>query len=404
METDAEPEATALDTNNMSIRSPAGNNRSRSTLPPGMQYFLGIDYHNLQKLCNIRGLQSRDNPQTTPEAHHLFLQLYGSIFIQPKPVLPKIPELRVSKLQKKSHVSEVVKDDHVYRKKLVDKKDLGDIPLHLKKKVKMLIRILKKLPFHRTRSDYLSTYKILKMFPAISTQFTDQQLKRLNGRIIMESWDRGYTVSGNQAFYLILKGCARPYMVLGDSMQLEYVDPLLDSTPKMLSCGDSFGSLVPIPNQKSNRSVISVFTEDNCEILKISTGQYEHVKMDIMLDNHIVKEELIQACPFYQQWPRLSLNELVELIQWKNFPENYGLGPVNQMLLQQTAEPVLGNLTQEEVNNRYIFLEKKREWKQFKQKMIRETMLDKGIKPGIGKWKHNWNEKEHSKGNASQSF
>uniref|UniRef100_UPI00398F85E5 cyclic nucleotide-binding domain-containing protein 1 isoform X2 n=1 Tax=Pristiophorus japonicus TaxID=55135 RepID=UPI00398F85E5 len=303
--------------------APAAGNESRRRLTQGMQYFWGIDYHNLQKLCDISGLQNRDISHTTPEAHKMFLQLYRNIFIQPKSVLPKIPVLIASKSRKKSHIRESVNDD--YLEKLQAKKNMEDTPHHLKRKVKTLIRILRKLPFHRTRSERLNTYKILKMFPVIDAQFTDQELKQLSEQLIMESWETGSTVFGNQAFYMILKGYARPYTMVDHSVKFQYFDPLLDSATKMLTLGDSFGSLVPIPNHKLSSRVLSVFTEADCEILKISIGQYKHVQKDIMLHNHAVKEELIQACPFYQQWPKLSLNKLVELIKWKKFPANYVL-------------------------------------------------------------------------------
>ncbi|XP_048452366.1 cyclic nucleotide-binding domain-containing protein 1 isoform X1 [Rhincodon typus] len=470
--------------------SAAPRSWSRSDQTPGFQFFAGIDYHNLDKLCNICGLQSRENRYTKPEAHLTFMHLYRSIFLQPKRLLPKIPELTMSTLHQNSNTRELVNKDQDYLNKLLDEKNMEDVPKHIQKKVKILMKILKKPPFHRTRAEHLNTYKILKIFTAINTQFTDEELKNLSAQIVMESWARGYTVYGNQSFYMIVKGCAKPYTKLNDAFQLVYLDSLSEATQTMLTCGDSFGDLVPIPSQKTNENILSVVTEDRCEIVKISTGQYEHVKRDLMQRDVLVKEELIQACPFYQQWPKLSLHKLVALIKWKQFPENYvlvkegeissfagfiksgycyifkdievlvklplgnmqsevkhiimgkiqekesfgeisiilnkpftctiitatkvelgvisasdlrELDQVNQILLQQTAEPVLGSLTQEEVNNRYIALEKEKEWQQFKQKVIKETMFYKGIHPNTGKWKHDWNKKEHSKRDVSQS-
>ncbi|XP_072324737.1 cyclic nucleotide-binding domain-containing protein 1 isoform X2 [Scyliorhinus torazame] len=431
-----------------------------------------------------------DNPHTTPEAHHEFLQTYQSVFIQPTNVLPKIPELIVNRYYKKPSIAESVSDIHAHRKKLLDRKAMEDIPRHFQKKIKILIKILKKLPFHRSHSERLKTYKILSLFPAVNSRFTDEELKQLSDQIMMESWVKGSTVYGDLAFYMILKGYARPHTMVSDKRKVEYLDFWFQSTPKVLTCGDSFGALSTNSHQKSN-NVLSVITEEKCEIIKISRGQYEHVKKDLMLHDQSVKEELIQACPFYQQWPKLSVNKLVELIKWKNFPENHvlvkegeissfagyiktgycyifkdieilkklslgkmqsvvkhiimgklqekesfgeisiilkkpftcsiisgtdvelgvisaddlqGLDPVNKILLQQTAQPILGNLTQEEVNNRYISLEKKKEWQQFKETVINQTISYKGIRPGIGKWKHDWNKKERPKGKATQSF
>ncbi|XP_038666396.1 cyclic nucleotide-binding domain-containing protein 1 [Scyliorhinus canicula] len=475
----------------MSIRAAALSDRSRAALTPGIQYFLGIEYNNLEKLCNICGLQSRYNPHTTPEAHREFLQTYQSIFIQPTTVLPMIPELIVNRHYKKSSIAESVSDGHGHMKKLLDRKAMEYIPVHFQKKIKILIKILKKLPFHRSHSERLNTYKILRLFPAVNSQFTDEELKQLSDQIMMESWVKGSTVYGDLAFYMILKGYARPHTMVGDKHKVEYHDFWYEKSPELLTCGDGFGTLSTNSHQKSNNNILSVTTEERCEIIKISRGQYEHVKMDLMLRDQSVKEELIQACPFYQQWPKLSVNKLVELIKWKNFPENHvivkegeissfagyiksgycyifkdieilkklslgkmqsvvkhiimgklqekesfgeisiilkkpftcsiisatkvelgvisaadlqGLDSVNKILLQQTAQPILGNLTQEEVNNRYISLEKKKEWQQFKQTVINQTISYKGIRPGFGKWKHDWNKKDRPKGKATQSF
>ncbi|XP_069778089.1 cyclic nucleotide-binding domain-containing protein 1 isoform X2 [Narcine bancroftii] len=467
----------------MSVRASGAGSKSTSALIPGMQYFLGIDYDNLQKLCNISGLQNRDNPQSTPKAHHEFLQHYQNIFIQPKPVLPKIPELARPTKKSNKHKSE--KDNHGHLEKLQSKRYMDSIPHHFRSKVKTLMAILSKLSYFRTRSDHLITYKILRVFPAINMRFTDQELKKLSEQLIMESWKRGCIVFGYQAFYMILKGCARPYAMLGDKLSCNHPHTWLDPSQKLLYFGDSFGSLLPIQNDTGHK-VLSVLTETNCELIKISLGQFEFVKKEIVMHNYALKEELIQACPFYQKWPKLSLSQLAELIVWKKFPKDYvlvnegeissfvgylksgqcyifkdieglvklphgkarsevkhivmgklgekesfgeisillkkpftctiitatevelgvisdqdllELDLVNQMLLQQTAEPILGNLTLEEVNNRFIFLEKEKKWKKYKKKVIMETILYRGIKPGTGKWSRIQNRDVHSKAN-----
>ncbi|XP_059835029.1 cyclic nucleotide-binding domain-containing protein 1 isoform X4 [Hypanus sabinus] len=364
-----------------------------------MNYFSGIDYDNLQKLCNISGLQNRDNSKSTPEAHKEFLQQYRNIFIQPKAVLPKIPEL-ASTLNKRSNRNVSAKDDN-HLKKLQSKQD--GVPHHFQEQIKILTGILSKLPYYRTRSEHLIIYKILSLFPAIKTQFTDPELKELSGRIIMESWDRGCIVFGYQAFYMILKGCAKPYEMLGNTVNSKDLHPWLDPPIKLLSFGDSFGSLIPIPNDASHK-VLSVLTKANCELVKISIGQYENVKKEILAHNNALKEELVQACPFYQQWPKLSLHKLIELIKWKKFPKDYELDSVIQMLLQHTAEPILGNLTQEEINNRYVFLEKEKKWRKFKEKVIKETILYRGIKFDVGKWNQSWSRNERSKAKLCPSF
>lgn len=36
------------------------------------------------------------------------------------------------------------------------------------------------------------------------------------------------------------------------------------------------------------------------------------------------KVKLIRKCPYYEEWPTLSIRELVALIKWKKFPPGHG--------------------------------------------------------------------------------
>ncbi|XP_055489616.1 cyclic nucleotide-binding domain-containing protein 1 isoform X2 [Leucoraja erinacea] len=463
-------------------KDPAAVCRIRSAPTAGTNYFLGIDYENVQKLCNISGLQSRDNPQSTPDAHCEFLQQYRKIFIQPKPVLPKIPVFASVMIKRpKKKVSDKDVERHL------EKRYMDDVPRHLKEDVKTLNGILSKHPYYRTRSERLITYKILGLFPAINKRFADEELKDLSAKIIMESWEKSCIVFGYQSFYLILRGCAKPYSLLGEPLRPIHPPPWLDPTLSMLAFGDSFGSLLPMSDNAGHK-VLSVLTESNCQLVKISTGQFEN---EIIVRNYTMKEKLIQACRSYQHWPKLSLSKLVQLINWKKYPKDYvlakegeissivgfiksgqcyifkdiegleklplgrvqsevkhiimgklssnqsfgeisillrkpftctlitatevelgviserdilGLEEVYRMLLQQTSEPILVNLTQEEVNNRYISLEKEKQWKRFKNKVIKETILYRGIKPGVGKWNFKCSIKDNSKKIPPPSF
>ncbi|VFV28692.1 Hypothetical predicted protein, partial [Lynx pardinus] len=67
----------------------------------------------------------------------------------------------------------------------------------------------------------------------------------------------------------------------------------------------------------------SVITEEDCEILKIPAKDYVRLKSEnIKLENK-EKMKLIHKCPYYEEWPTLSICELVALIKWKKFPPGH---------------------------------------------------------------------------------
>ncbi|XP_051830277.1 cyclic nucleotide-binding domain-containing protein 1-like [Antechinus flavipes] len=198
----------------------------------------------------------------------------------------------------------------------------------------------------------------------------------------------------------------------------------------------------------------------------------------------LVREELIHKCPYYRNWPRLSIDELTVHIKWKRYPpghvlvtdgeiisfvayiqsgfcnvyreviglvkygirkmkkkrrsvfmgklqekESFGeisvllqipftctiitgseveMGIINaedmleldwvtRKLLLQTAEQTFGYLTEEDVQKEYISLQRRKEWKNFKDKVIQSSLDYRGIKPGSGKWRHRWIRRENYK-------
>ncbi|PNJ44168.1 CNBD1 isoform 6, partial [Pongo abelii] len=189
------------------------------------------------------------------------------------------------------------------------------------------------------------------------------------------------------------------------------------------------------------------------------------------------KLKLIRMCPYYEEWPTLSIYELIALLKWKKFPpghvivesgniisfvgyinsgccniyrsiiglvklqsnkvkrsqklvymgklkekESFGeisvllqvpftctvitekevemaiiedkdvfeLDPVTKQLMLQTAKPTFGHLTDEDVKNEYLKKEQQKEWKDFKDKTVKNCLYYKGIIPGFGKWDHYW--------------
>jgi hypothetical protein len=43
-----------------------------------------------------------------------------------------------------------------------------------------------------------------------------------------------------------------------------------------------------------------------------------------MKNENTQKLKLIRKCPYYAEWPTLSIYELISLIKWKKFPPDHG--------------------------------------------------------------------------------
>ncbi|EFB27708.1 hypothetical protein PANDA_007682, partial [Ailuropoda melanoleuca] len=85
----------------------------------------------------------------------------------------------------------------------------------------------------------------------------------------------------------------------------------------------TFGTLEVATQTESEAKEYSVITEEDCEILKIPAKDYTRLKLEkIKLENK-EKVKLILKCPYYEEWPILSIYELVALIKWKKFPPGH---------------------------------------------------------------------------------
>ncbi|KAI5255560.1 Cyclic Nucleotide-Binding Domain-Containing Protein 1 [Manis pentadactyla] len=85
----------------------------------------------------------------------------------------------------------------------------------------------------------------------------------------------------------------------------------------------TFGTLEVTAQTESKTKQYSVVTEENCEILKIPAKDYAKLKSEeIKLENK-EKVKLIHKCPYYKEWPTLSIYELAALTKWKTFPPGH---------------------------------------------------------------------------------
>ncbi|KYO48323.1 cyclic nucleotide-binding domain-containing protein 1 isoform B [Alligator mississippiensis] len=157
---------------------------------------------------------------------------------------------------------------------------------------------------------------------APSRSFTSVQLRPGLG------YPEQLSVVGNQGFYVILKGSAKPRTkfykrMLGedcDSLSVEpsSIIPFGLSARTLLVSGSCFGTLESL-SPKMQHMLMSVITEEDCEILKISCTDYLRVKEEIAKRGQLAKEDLIHGCSYYCKWPMLYISQLTPHLQWKQY-------------------------------------------------------------------------------------
>ncbi|KAI5948204.1 Cyclic nucleotide-binding domain-containing protein 1 [Manis javanica] len=279
---------------------------------------------------------------------------YPKIFLQRKTRLPKLfkqeGKRKPTEDTEESSLQQPVEDSH-------------DIAVHIKKihgghtfygpkiseeKLVEYLAILKKLPIHRTLREHNIVWKMLQTMPDLNSQLTDQHLKTLSKNVISETWVKGSTVIGNDGFYIILKGLARAEKkvyknlikenasttsfipqsfhrsVFSEDLKNTLVPEMeVPSCDSVLGQWSTFGTLEVTAQTESKTKQYSVVTEENCEILKISAKDYAKLKSEeIKLENK-EKVKLIHKCPYYKEWPTLSIYELAPLTKWKTFPPGH---------------------------------------------------------------------------------
>uniref|UniRef100_A0A2K5QHZ8 Cyclic nucleotide binding domain containing 1 n=1 Tax=Cebus imitator TaxID=2715852 RepID=A0A2K5QHZ8_CEBIM len=200
-------------------------------------------------------------------------------------------------------------------------------------------------PVHRTPYEHKTVWKFLKTVPDLTSQLNDEHLKTLSKTVFSETWLKGSTVVANDGFYVILKGLARtqtkvsynlmegsdsqvsfipqssPSFILGEKFKKSTLAEMyLPSYDSMLSKSSTFGTLEVIPEIESETQAFSVVTEDDCEILKIPAKGYAKIKEEKIKLENMQKLQLIRMCPYYEEWPTLSIFELTALLKWKKFP------------------------------------------------------------------------------------
>ncbi|XP_045416429.1 cyclic nucleotide-binding domain-containing protein 1 [Lemur catta] len=317
---------------------------------PNLKMSKHIDYGQLKALCHIRGLQ-RQSIYSDSSAHNIFMKQYPKVFLHKKTRLPKLfkrEERRKSTEDKEESPCQQPGDSHNIADHV--KKAHGDHTSYGPKKdmenLVEFLAILKKLPVHRTAYEHKTVLKMLKTIPDLTSQLSDEHLKTLSKNLISETWMKGSTVAGNDGFYIILKGVAQPQIkdnknkfeenestasfvpqsfngtIFNEDLRnsiLAAMNP--SSRGSLLRRWSTFGSLEITPDTEAQ--VFSVVTLDDCEFLKIPAKEYEKLKLEKAKLENVQKLKLIRKCPYYEEWPTLSIYELTALIKWKKFPPGH---------------------------------------------------------------------------------
>ncbi|XP_004680073.1 PREDICTED: cyclic nucleotide-binding domain-containing protein 1 [Condylura cristata] len=320
---------------------------------PSLKVSKHIDYSQLNTLCHLRGIQYNHVSGPLLSAHDDFMKQYSKIFMKKRPRLPELLKLegkrKPAENTEESQLQQPGDDSHnvaVHIKKIHGGILYG--PKNFEEKLVEFLAILKKLPIHRTRQEHNTVWRMLKTIPDLTSQLTDEHLKTVSMNVISETWLKGSTVCGNDGFYIILKGMARPQTRQHSSFIEEYKSPtsfipssfnsfllseelkhsafaemFLSPREPMLARWSTFGTLEDTSQTESEARKYSVVAVEDCEILRISAKNIAKLKLEKEKLENKEKVKLIRSCPYYEEWPTLSIYELIALIKWKKFPPGH---------------------------------------------------------------------------------
>ncbi|XP_076449075.1 cyclic nucleotide-binding domain-containing protein 1-like [Babylonia areolata] len=316
-----------------------------------------VDYNALSWLCSIQGLASRDNPDTSADAHRVFMENYHKMFVpEPKKIgFPVHAEKRAiagktssqsdsvdatagrtTDVEKNPARKSSSEEEFTYNIKdylpLLHKERRSEDPEQIRSdNIKTLRRLIRKLPFERTASDNDRIFSILKTFTFFADNISNNVLKELCVVAQLEVWkEQDFTVFGNTGLHMVLRGrvvpLTEPHVYTGlelDELELRSPTPVLENCNTVLEVGDCFGTLHAITGKASTTRLLSVKTvDDHCELLKISVTDYSKVIVQIQQREQTEKLNLLMSCPQYKMWPRQPLQQVASLIQWISYPPN----------------------------------------------------------------------------------
>ncbi|XP_028392487.1 cyclic nucleotide-binding domain-containing protein 1-like [Dendronephthya gigantea] len=317
-----------------------------------------ISYSALKQLCSIEGLGNRRN-NSSKDAHDTFMRNYSTILKSSEEKLPALdlkPHASIGNGKLDHNPNDDVEIPHGHRPahycanysysishnitehlSRLHKQHLTqtrDGILHSKSHA--LKRLLRKLPFERTREDQEAIYHHLQYFTELTSRIPLKILRELSTVVQLEKWnDSGYTVFGLNELYLILRGSVGPCSennvgTLSESPRVKSLpgiteDPesKIDADLEKLVAGQCFGTLHPVETENNfepnHTRMSSVITLEPCEFVKISARDFK--KMKQLVDSKITNQnlELMQSCRLFENCSKVALGKIVDLIRWKRF-------------------------------------------------------------------------------------
>ncbi|XP_007488133.1 cyclic nucleotide-binding domain-containing protein 1 isoform X4 [Monodelphis domestica] len=338
-----------------------------------------IDYEQLEKLCEIKGLKAGKKSRSTEEAHELFMKNYKNIFQKKKVILPYIPLPPPKMVSSQTTEISATEDFHNISNYLkeIHGNSARELAQQFKNNLEELITILKKFnseyltphvvyimrmqlkkievwtcPMYRTRGERHFVYKMMITMPDLASQLTQEDFKSISQNITAETWSKGSTVVAHDGFYVILRGTVQPQCRTYKKMihlepsefysltpspceSVEKEDSFKEDAmadyeaiyPFLMSLGpcSGFGTLVELPEPDLDSNLYTLKMDEDCELLKINAKDYAKIKREQAKVEKMKREKLIHRCPNYKNWPRLSVSELTEHIKWKRFPPGHVL-------------------------------------------------------------------------------
>ncbi|CAF0957224.1 unnamed protein product, partial [Brachionus calyciflorus] len=105
--------------------------------------------------------------------------------------------------------------------------------------------------------------------------------------------------------------------------KLRVVTPEPNENGPILGVGSCFGTITNLYGREMATRMFRVITlEDKCEFLKISISNYEKISKKIIDEEREEKIQAIKNCKAYNSWPKHTIEELMEIFEWKTFSAN----------------------------------------------------------------------------------
>ncbi|XP_077101240.1 cyclic nucleotide-binding domain-containing protein 1 isoform X4 [Siphateles boraxobius] len=396
-----------------------------------------IDYTQLTQLNKLN-----ESSSSTEEAHKKFMKLYQGIFLRPQTSLPRI-QLK-SKIQPpvKLRVYESVQEvsRHQPHAKLAQDSFMNHV-----------IKALKKFPSERSQSEHHVIYKLLKGIHSLTSQLGSQELKQISTVTTVETWDRGQIIFVHNGFCLILKGSVKPFR--HETIKEDQAASTIAAGGSFGSCEpvnaiDGVANIQCVLTLETCE--ILKISRSGYEKVKKGCQLYlhwpklsiNHLVDSIQLKTFPANQVLVKEgkiCPFVAFIGRGECNILHDVRSLKKTVDKKGsrirfvqvckLGPkqsfgevsillnqpspctvitatevhggiiqpeclkgldsVTTSLILQTAQPMCGKLSEEEVMKEFLTQERMKKWELEKSKILSDALFYNGVHPGRGKWTFN---------------